>query len=234
MLEIKNIVVQYFPTYAIHKLSLDIHKGEMIGLFGNNGSGKTSLLHAITGIAPLKEGEILLDGELITHKNMERIAYGGASHQLPMMFSTNQLIEFYQMQYPRFNMERFKELWEHFNFQGRKKIKQMSSGEQIQLDTALALSMGADYILLDEPFVGSDYFIKEEFYRLLLSIITPDETVIFSTHLIEEVKSLISRAIILSSGELFADYNEQDLEEGALINYLKTENRVCTKIISTN
>lgn len=220
MLEIKQIVVQYFPTYAIHKLSLTVDKGELIGLFGNNGSGKTSLLKAIAGCIPIKEGEILLDGDKITYKNMERIAYGGVSHQLPKVLTTNQLLEFSQMQYPKFNMERFKELQEHFKLQGRKKVKQMSNGERIQLDTALTLSRGADYILLDEPFVGSDYFMKEEFYRLLLSLITSDETLIFSTHLIDDVKTFLSRAIILESGKLVADYNEEDLEEGALIDYL--------------
>lgn len=222
MIEIEQIVVQYFPTYAIHKLSLTIDKGELIGLFGNNGSGKTSLLRAIAGVIPIKEGEIVLDGEEITYKNMERIAYGGVSHQLPKVLTTNQLLEFYQMQYPKFNAERFKELQEHFKLQGRRKVKQMSNGERIQLDTALTLSRGADYILLDEPFVGSDYFIKEEFYRLLLSIIKPDETVIFSTHLIDDVKTFISRALILDAGKLVADYKEQELEEGALIDYLRT------------
>lgn len=222
MLEIKQIVVQHFPTYAIHKLSLTIDKDELIGLFGNNGSGKTSLLQAIAGVIPIKEGEILLDGEKITYKNMERIAYGGVSHQLPKALTTNQLLEFYHMQYPRFDIERFKELQEHFKLQGKKKVKQMSSGERTQLDTALALSKGSDYILLDEPFVGSDYFIKEEFYRLLLSILTPSETLIFSTHLIEDVKTFLSRAIILDSGKLVADYKEHQLEEGALINYLRS------------
>lgn len=225
MIEIEQIVVQYFPTYAIHKLSLTIDKGELIGLFGNNGSGKTSLLRAIAGVIPIKEGEIVLDGEEITYKNMERIAYGGVSHQLPKVLTTNQLLEFYQMQYPKFNAERFKELQEHFKLQGRRKVKQMSNGERIQLDTALTLSRGADYILLDEPFVGSDYFIKEEFYRLLLSIIKPDETVIFTTHLIDDVKTFISRALILDAGKLVADYKEQELEEGALIDYLRTTSR---------
>jgi ABC-2 type transport system ATP-binding protein len=220
MLEIKQIVVQYFPTYAIHKLSLTIDKGELIGLFGNNGSGKTSLLRAIAGVIPIKEGEILLDGEEITYKNMEKIAYGGVSHKLPDVLTTNELFKFYQMQYPKFNTERFRELQEHFKLQGRKKVKKMSNGEQIQLDTALTLSRGADYILLDEPFVGSDYFIKEEFYRLLLRLLTPNETVIFSTHLIDDVKTFLSRAFILDAGKLVADYKEQDLEEGALIEYL--------------
>lgn len=225
MLETKQIVVQYFPTYAIHKLSISIDKGELIGLFGNNGSGKTSLLRAIGGLIPIKEGEIVLDGEEITYKNIERIAYGGVSHKLPNVLTTNQLLEFYQMQYPKFNAERFKELQEHFKLQGRKKVKQMSNGERIQLDTALTLSRGADYILLDEPFVGSDYFIKEEFYRLLLSQITPEETVIFSTHLIDDVKTFISRALILDAGKLVAEYKEQELEEGALIDYLRTTSR---------
>lgn len=71
----------------------------------------------------------------------------------------------------------------------------------------------ADYILLDEPFAGNDIFNREDFYKLLVGLLEPHETVILSTHLIEEVRNFISRAILIHKGELIGDQQMSQLEE---------------------
>ena len=82
-----------------------------------------------------------------------------------------------------------------------------------QFEVVLALSQGADYILLDEPFAGNDVFNREDFYKVLLGILEPSETVLLSTHLIEEVSDFISRAVLLHHGQIVGDHNVQELEE---------------------
>ena len=75
-----------------------------------------------------------------------------------------------------------------------------STGMKNQLEVTLALSQGADYILMDEPFSGSDLFNREDFYRVMLGLLSDHETVILSTHLLEEVKTFLSRAVLLRRG----------------------------------
>ena len=87
----------------------------------------------------------------------------------------------------------------------------------------MALSQGADYILIDEAFAGNDIFNREDFYKVLLGILRENETVILSTHLIEEVSDLIGRAVLIRSGEIIGDVTTLELMEKGdnLISYVK-------------
>ncbi len=77
----------------------------------------------------------------------------------------------------------------------------------------MALSQGADYILMDEPFSGNDVFNREDFYKVLLGILEPTETILLSTHLLEEVQHFISRAVLIHQGSIAADALVSDLED---------------------
>ena len=87
----------------------------------------------------------------------------------------------------------------------------------------MALCQGADYILMDEPFAGNDVFNREDFYKVLLGILEPHETVLLSTHLIEEVADFIGRAILIRRGEIVGDVTMEELEERGqdLMSYIK-------------
>lgn len=87
----------------------------------------------------------------------------------------------------------------------------------------MALCQGADYIIMDEPFAGNDVFNREDFYKVLLGILEPNETVILSTHLIEEVADFIGRAVLIRKGEIVGDVSMLDLEEQGvtLMDYIK-------------
>ena len=87
----------------------------------------------------------------------------------------------------------------------------------------LALSQGADYILMDEPFSGNDVFNREDFYKVLLGILEPNETVLLSTHLLEEVEGFIGRALLIHKGQLAGDVSMSELEETgeSLMDYVK-------------
>ncbi|NCC58607.1 MAG: ABC transporter ATP-binding protein, partial [Synergistales bacterium] len=72
---------------------------------------------------------------------------------------------------------------------------------------------GADYILMDEPFAGNDVFNREDFYKVLIGILEPEETVLLSTHLLEEVENFISRAVLLRQGKIVGDVSALALQE---------------------
>ena len=99
----------------------------------------------------------------------------------------------------------------------------LSTGQKNQFEVVLALSQGADYILMDEPFSGNDVFNREDFYKVLLGIMEPNETVILSTHLIEEVEGFIGRALLIHKGRLVGDVQMSELKETGegLIDFVK-------------
>lgn len=87
----------------------------------------------------------------------------------------------------------------------------------------MSLCQGADYILMDEPFAGNDVFNREDFYKVLLGILEPRETVLLSTHLIEEVSDFIGRAVLIRQGAIVGDVAMEALEESGqtLLDYVK-------------
>lgn len=214
MLEIRNVSRFYGFTPAVKAVSFTARGGEIIGLLGENGAGKTTLMKIILGFLPIeKNGEVLLDGAPIGQKDRARIAFASSEHTFFGGLTPKEHLEFYEAIYPAFDKERFSLLMEFFGLPMNKAVRHFSLGQKNQFEVTLALSQGADYILMDEPFSGSDIFGREDFYKLMLAILRPDETVILSTHLIDEVRYLLTRVLVLQKGELIADQDLAELEE---------------------
>ena len=212
MIEIKNVTKSYGSKKAINDISLEIPQGQLIGLFGENGAGKTTLMKCILGFLKFR-GEILLDGEPITHKNIGRLAFATSEHSFFPALTADAHKEFYQMHFDKFRTKRYEGLMEFFQLPSKKPLKSLSVGQQNQFEVILALSQGADYILMDEPFSGNDVFNREDFYKVLLGILEPNETILLSTHLLEEVEKFIDRAVLIHQGTLAADKLIEELED---------------------
>lgn len=222
MLEIKNVSKRYGSKQALSDVSLQLPRGQLVGLFGENGAGKTTLMKCILGFISYT-GEVTLDGEPITHKNIERIAFATSEHSFFPDLSPAGHAQFYAEHFPRFNRKRFDVLMDFFELPTAKAARHLSTGQKNQFEVVLALSQGADYILMDEPFAGNDVFNREDFYKVLLGIMEPNETVILSTHLIEEVEGFIGRALLIHKGRLVGDVQMSELEETGegLIDFVK-------------
>lgn len=222
MLEIKNVRKSYGKCDALKGIDLSIPQGEIIGLFGENGAGKTTLMKCILGYHSFK-GEILLDGEPITTKNIARISFATSEHSFFPNLSPKGHAQFYKEHFEKFSEKRFYSLMEFFELPMKKPLKSFSMGQKNQFEVILALCQGADYILMDEPFAGNDIFNREDFYKVLLGILEPHETVLLSTHLIEEVSDFIGRAVLIRKGQIISDVSMADLEESGetLVGYIK-------------
>ncbi len=222
MIEIRNLTKKYGHTLALDDVSLDIPRGEIIGLFGENGAGKTTLIKSILDLISY-EGTITLDGKPITRKNIGKMSFATAERSFFPNLNAKEHAEFYDMHFGTFRKKRFKGLMDFFELDMKKAIGSMSMGQQNQFEVIMALSQGADYIFMDEPFAGNDIFNREDFYKVLSGILEPEETVMLSTHLIEEVSNFVGRAVLIRKGKLIGDANIEDLEEQGLtlVDYIK-------------
>ena len=212
MLELKNVSKQYGTKQALKDVSLTLPRGEIVGLFGENGAGKTTLMKCILGLTSCR-GTITLDREPISRKNITRLSFGTSEHSFFPGLNAKDHRIFYEDHFPSFSEKRFQVLMDFFALPEGRRIGSFSTGQKNQFEVVLALSQGADYILLDEPFAGNDVFNREDFYKVLLGILEPSETVLLSTHLIEEVSDFISRAVLLHQGQIAGDHEIQTLEE---------------------
>ena len=248
MLEIRNVSKIYHEktgsVQALYDVNLEIGQGEIVGLFGENGAGKTTLLKCILGFLPCK-GEILLDGGPIDRGKIARLSFATCEHSFFPALTAEDHRDFYRMHFPNWREKRFRALMrmrprvarvvgltgtpssnglmDFFELPMRTALRSYSAGQQNQFEVILALCQGADYVLMDEPFAGNDVFNREDFYKVLLGILEPEETVFLSTHLIEEVERFIGRAVLLRKGRVAGDITTLELEEQGrtLIDYVK-------------
>ena len=216
MLEIKALNKTYFDRLGSRQVLFDVNlaigPGEIVGLFGENGAGKTTLMKSILGFLSY-QGEILLDNKPIDRSNIARLSFATCEHSFFPNLTPDSHAEFYGMHFGRFRGKRYETLMEFFELPRRTALKGYSTGQKNQFEVILALSQGADYILMDEPFAGNDVFNREDFYKVLLGILEPNESIILSTHLLEEVEHFVSRAALLRQGKLVGDVSTLDLEE---------------------
>lgn len=222
MIRLEQVNKSYRTKKALEDVSLSLPKGEIIGLFGENGAGKTTLMKCILGFVPY-EGTITLDGSPISTGNIDRISFATCEHSFFPNLTPDAHKEFYAAHFPKFSEKRYRGLMEFFELPFHKPLKSFSTGQKNQFEVIMALCQGADYILMDEPFAGNDVFNREDFYKVLLGILEPNETVLLSTHLIEEVSDFIGRAILIRQGKIVGDVYLSELEEQgqSLMSYIK-------------
>ncbi len=212
MVEIRDLRKNYGGTTALGGVDLDIGPGEIIGLFGENGAGKTTLIKSILGLISYK-GSISLDGEPITRQNIARLSLATTEHSFFPPLSPAGHRDFYREHFESFNEKRFTGLMDFFALPYGKAVSSFSTGQKNQFEVIMALCQGADYIFMDEPFAGNDVFNREDFYKVLLGILEPHETIMLSTHLIEEVSGFIDRAVLIRRGRIISDIRTAELDE---------------------
>ena len=222
MVEIKELNKKYGSQLALTDIDLSFGQGEIIGLFGENGAGKTTLMKCILGLINYS-GSIRLDGEPITRKNIGRFAFATNEHSFFPELSAKGHARFFADHFETFKEKRFKGLMDFFGLPEDRPVGRFSTGQQNQFEVLLALSQGADYILMDEPFAGNDVFNREDFYKVMAGILEPHETILLSTHLIEEISGFIDRAVLIHQGRIVGDKQVSELEDAGLtlMDYIK-------------
>ena len=222
MLKLNEVTKRYGIKPAVNAVSLELPRGEIVGLFGENGAGKTTLMKCILQLHRF-DGTVTLDGAPITRDNIDAFSFATSEHSFFPELTAKAHREFYREHFPRFNDKRFFGLMEFFELPMNRPLRSFSTGQKNQFEVIMALSQGADYILMDEPFAGNDVFNREDFYKVLLGILEPHETVLLSTHLIEEVSGFVGRAILLRKGEVVGDVTTDELEGSGLrlMDYIK-------------
>ena len=202
MLECKHLTKAYpGKGRALEDVSFSLPRGEIVGLLGENGAGKTTLLKCLLGLLRFR-GEVTLDGHPLAREDLAKLSFASCEHTF-----------FPSLTPPAFRHNRYAALMDFFALPAHRPVGKLSTGQQNQFEVILALCQGADYILMDEPFAGSDYFNRMDFYKVLLGILEPTETLFLSTHLVEEIAPFLGRAILLHQGKLVANATTADLEE---------------------
>lgn len=204
-IEIKGLSKNFKQTQALRNLNFSIHENTICGLLGRNGAGKSTLLNLISNRLFPSEGGVFINGKSVQENDrlLGQILYVGEELLIPEETKVRDYFKMTAVFYPGFNMDYAVKLAGEYGLNMKKKVKSLSTGYKTIVKLICALSSDARYLLLDEPVLGLDANHREQFYRDLLENYSESpRTIIVSTHLIEEVSSLIEQVVIIKEGAL--------------------------------
>lgn len=193
-------------------LDLVIPDGQIVGVLGENGAGKTTLLKLIAGLITPSFGDVWLDGKTPKECKEEISFITCEGSYFPELDAASHA-ELISSLYPKFDSVRFSKLMGFFELPFDKKLKYMSTGQRAKFEIALGFSKGTKYYLLDEPFLGKDVFSRHDFLKLLSATLTGEETLLISTHNVQEIENYLDRAIIFHNGIKKEDVMIDELRE---------------------
>lgn len=217
MLEMKNVTKRYGKKVVLDDVSIQFQKGAITCLLGLNGVGKSTTMKAIMKLIPINQGEILIDQTPITSHNINQLAYVPdiPIHDLGWTIPKN--LEFAQVFYDGFDIEKAWRMIKFFNVPTDKKLKELSKGNLARFNIIIGLCQNTPYLLLDEPFSGIDVFTRQTFINLLKSeFLEKDQTVILTTHEIDEVQDVADYIVLLEEGKVFATFSKDEAEKEGL------------------
>lgn len=214
VIEIRNLSKVYRDFWgrkkvqAVKSLSLDVKKGEVFGLLGPNGSGKTTTIKMLLGLLFPTSGEITILGKKASdvEKN-ERIGYLPEESYLYRFLNADETLDFYGRLFKLSGEERAKRADELIKMVGldqarRRQLKEYSKGMTRRIGLAQALINNPDLVLLDEPTSGLDPIGTREMKDLILRLKDEGKTVVLCSHQLADVQDVSDRIAVLFQGEL--------------------------------
>lgn len=215
-IEIKNLSFSYDNDKFIDNLNLNIENGEMLGIMGNTGCGKSTLVQLIAGLIKPKNGQIIIDGDDITNKKFDKATLRkklGIVFQFPEMQLFEQTVQkdiYFGIKKFRLSDEekykRAKDILALLNLDFDK-IKDksplaLSGGEKRKIAVAGILVCKPKYLILDEPIAGLDYASRENFMNLLSKLRKTGTTVIIISHNADYIAEYCDRVIVMDNGQI--------------------------------
>lgn len=185
-------------------LNLDVQAGHIYGLFGQNGTGKTTLLKQIAGATFPSKGSVTVFGEAAQKRFpsvLQDLFLIPESFSLPAI-SARRYRDLYAPFYPKFDEEAFQQHLNDFGLALDQPLTSFSYGQQKQVLIGFALASRARLLLLDEPTNGLDLPAKQQFRKDLAAALAPDQAVVIATHQIRDLANLIDQVVILDQGQI--------------------------------
>ena len=206
IVEVRDLSRRFGKTQALDSVSLTVRSGLVYGLVGANGQGKTTLMRHLPGLLRAQQGTVRVFGlDPVRHpiEVLQRIGYLSEERDLPEWMRIGELLRYTAAFHPRWDHKYAEELVETFGLDANKKVKQLSKGMRAQAGLIAAVASRPDLLLLDEPSTGLDAVVRKDILDAIIRAVADDgRTVIFSSHLLDEVELMSDRVFMINTGRL--------------------------------
>ena len=220
MIEFRDVTKDYDGKLALNHLNLTLESGEIVGLIGHNGAGKSTTIKSLVSVINPTQGQIFVDGKELSSNRLEikkKIGYVADSPDLFLRLTANEFWELVATSYDMTTAEveaRLGELLAIFDFAGHRYevIESFSHGMRQKVFVIGALLSDPDIWVLDEPLTGLDPQAAFDLKQMMREHADKGNTVLFSTHVLEVAEQLCDKIAILKKGELIFYGTIEDLK----------------------
>lgn len=216
---------KYGEFYALNDLTLSLGRGEIVGLLGPNGSGKTTFIKLINGLLAPTSGDVLVDGKTPGVESKKIVAYLPERTYLNAHRKVKDIISYFADFYENFNTERAYDMLAHLEIDPNARLKSLSKGTKEKVQLILVMSRDADLYVLDEPIGGVDPAARDYILKSILTNYNENATILISTHLIQDIENVLDRVVFIQNGKLVLNSSVDDIrtKEGKSVDALFRE-----------
>lgn len=218
MIEVKNLTKQYGAKKAVDNISFTIEKGEVVGLLGLNGAGKSTTMNILAGCLAQTEGIAVINGIQTDKEPLKVKRHIGYLPEIPPLYVDMKVKDYLKFVYELKGIklkqkEHLSDISDRTGISDvvNRLIRNLSKGYRQRVGLAAALIGDPEILILDEPTVGLDPTQIIEI-RNLISDMKKDHTVILSSHILSEIQAVCERVIVLNRGRIIADDNPKKLK----------------------
>jgi ABC-2 type transport system ATP-binding protein len=221
VIEVTELTRRFGSTTALDSVSLSMPRGAVYGLVGANGAGKTTLIKHILGLLRAEIGSVRVFGRDPVADPvgvLSRIGYLSEENDLPGWMRVDELIDYSRAFYPAWDDDYAEELRQSFALDRAAKIKTLSKGQKARAGLLVALSYRPDLLVLDEPSSGLDPIVRRDILGAIIRTIADEgRTVLFSSHLLEEVEQVADHVTMINKGKIVLSAPLETIRESHLV-----------------
>lgn len=225
LVSVTNLVKNYGKFRAIDDLDLELDGGRIVGLLGENGCGKTTLLKVLAGALADYEGDVRIDGHSPGPESKAVVSFLPDASFLPDGATLDACIRQYRDFFSDFSEDHARDLIGFFGLETGRRLSTLSKGMREKAQIALAMSRQAKVYLLDEPISGVDPAAREVLLQAIIRDLSPEALVLVSTHLVHDLEPILDGVAFMRHGRILLTGEVDDLrsERGLSIDALFRE-----------
>lgn len=213
-IEVTGLTKNYRAKTALGDVTLTFEPETIYGLLGSNGAGKSTLLNIVNNRVFPSTGTVTLDGARLTDNStaLRHTYLMSEDSMFPASMKVDAIMKFTEDVYGSIDWNLMRHLMTEFNVEPHARFSRLSTGYRTIVKLIVALAVPVDYVFLDEPILGLDATNRDIFYRALIQTYSDrPRTFVLSTHIIEEVASLLERVVIISDGHVLLNDSAENL-----------------------
>lgn len=215
MIETRELSKKFGDITALDSVTAEIKTGSVYGLIGSNGAGKSTFLRVLAGIYRPDKGSVTIDDEpVFENVELKRRCFMISDEQYFFASSTMaDMKSFYQMYYPKFDVDRYQRLTKSFGLDERRKLRTFSKGMKKQASVIMAVSSGADYLFCDETFDGLDPVARQAVKSLFAGDVAEfGTTPVIASHNLRELEDICDCVGLLHRGGILFSKDLDDMK----------------------